>query len=287
MKLSKDANMTEQTTLSPVVKWVGGKRQLLPELLVRLPKRWNKYGEVCFGGGALALAVQPDSLVINDVNAELINMYEVVRDEPKKLIADLKRHKNEADYFYELRSLDRDARKYKRLSKVKRASRLLYLNKTCFNGLYRVNAQGQMNAAFGRYKHPNICPEADILALSEYLNRVDVTFSSLDFAEVCKQFKEGDFVYIDPPYDPISDTAAYTGYAAGGFSRHDQIRLKELCDEMNERGVKWMLSNSSTDFIRDLYREYNVEIVEVRRNVSCKANSRGAVDEVIVRNYER
>lgn len=278
--------MTKQkTNIVPVVKWVGGKRQLLPQLLERLPESFDTYCEPFIGGGALLLAVQPNKAIINDFNEELINVYLTVRDECPQLIEDLKRHKNESEYYYYIRGLDRDIETWQSLSNVQRASRFLYLNKTCYNGLYRVSSQGFMNTPFGRYKKPNICPTEDLTALSNYLQSNSVQIMCGDYRTAVESLSKGDFVYFDPPYDPISVTSAYTGYTSGGFTKDNQRELAETCRMLNERGVLFMLSNSATEFIKGLYEDFNIEIVKAKRAINCKGNGRSPVDEVIVRNY--
>ncbi|WP_032121107.1 DNA adenine methylase [Clostridium amazonitimonense] len=272
--------------VTPVVKWVGGKRQLLPEIRKFIPSRITTYYEPFIGGGAVLFDIQPKKAVINDVNCELVNLYEVIKDYPDELIEDLKKHKNEEDYFYQLRELDRVEENYSKLSNIEKASRIHYLNKTCYNGLFRVNRAGQFNSPFGRYKDPNIVNEITIRAVSKYLNEANIKFLCCDFEESLKGIKKGAFVYFDPPYDPVSDSSSFTGYAKGGFNRSEQIRLKQLCDNLNSKGIKFLLSNSSTEFIMDLYRDYNIEIIQAKRAINSKADERGEVDEVLVRNYE-
>ena len=271
--------------VAPVLKWVGGKRQLLGALAPLIPKRFTHYCEPFFGGGAVLFALQPNKAIVNDLNHELIGVYEVIRDHVDELIALLKTHENSPEYFYELRNLDRDPKSYLSLSKVERASRIIYLNKTCFNGLFRVNRQGEFNAPFGHYKHPNIVNEPVVRAVSRFFNSCNVTFYSEDFSSVLRRLDKGTFVYLDPPYDPLSDSSNFTGYSSGGFSRADQLRLKECCDELSAKGIKFMLSNSSTDFIRELYSDYNITAVDARRNINVKGDRRGPVRELVVRNY--
>lgn len=280
--------MKKDKLVRPVVKWVGGKRQLIPEIEKYIPEKISTYYEPFLGGGAVFFYLQENKAVVNDVNQELINLYEVIRDDASGLIEDLKNHKNSSEYFYRIRSLDRDKEKYDKLSKVERASRIHYLNKTCFNGLFRVNQQGEFNTPFGRYKNPDFINEANIKAVSRYLNKANIRFKCGDFEEAVKGIRKGAFVYFDPPYDPISESSNFTGYDKGGFNRKEQIRLKKLCDNLDDRGVNFLLSNSSTDFILELYkdRDYKIEIVEARRAVNSKGNKRGKVDEILVRNYE-
>lgn len=270
---------------APVVKWVGGKRQLLPQILPLIPKRMTAYCEPFLGGGAVLFALQPKRALVNDLNQDLITVYRVIKEDADALIEHLSRHENTPEYFYRIRDLDRDKEAYAALSDVEKASRLLYLNKTCYNGLFRVNASGAFNSPYGHYRRPNIVNEQTIRGVSRYFNSCDITFFSGDFASVLEQVPKGGFVYLDPPYDPVSDTASFTGYNRGGFGREEQMRLKECCDALTARGVKFLLSNSATPFIRELYGSYRVSIVQARRAVNSVASRRGAIEEVLVRNY--
>ena len=271
---------------SPILKWVGGKRQLLPEINKYVPKKISTYYEPFLGGGAVLFNIQPLKAIVNDVNSELINLYQVVKYDVESLIRDLAKHKNEADYFYEIRSWDRNSEFYNRLTNVERASRIYYLNKTCYNGLFRVNQAGQFNTPFGRYKNPNIENPYILRAVSKYFNEAAIEFRNTDFEESVKGIRKGAFVYFDPPYDPVSDSANFTGYAKGGFDKSEQLRLKKLCDRLNERGVKFLLSNAATPFIIDLYKDYYVEIIQAKRAINSNGDARGEVDEVLVRNYD-
>ena len=238
------------------------------------------------GGGAVLFHLQPGRAVVNDINEELINMYLVIKDNVEELVDSLKKHKNEKEYYYMIRDLDRDKEKYNQLSNIEKASRIIYLNKTCYNGLFRVNSQGQFNVPFGRYKNPDIVNETTLRAVSNYLNKAEITFKCTDFEEAVKGIKKGAFVYFDPPYDPVSDTSSFTGYDINGFDKKEQERLKELCDKLDKRGVKFLLSNSATDFILDLYKDYNTTVVKARRAINSKGNRRGEIDEVLVKNYD-
>ncbi len=278
--------MKNNPLVSPVVKWVGGKRQLLQDILKHIPDRYSTYYEPFVGGGAVLFHLQPEKIVINDINEELMSVYNVICNNVEELIEDLKKHKNESDYFYKIRELDRDREKYAQLNNIGRASRIIYLNKTCYNGLFRVNRQGEFNTPFGRYKNPNIVNEATLRAVNNYFNRAKVTLKCGDFEEAVKGIRKGSFVYFDPPYDPVSDSANFTGYDKGGFDKDEQIRLKKLCDKLNNRGVKFLLSNSSTEFILDLYKDYNITIVKAKRSINSKGDGRGDVNEVLVKNYE-
>lgn len=278
--------MKKNKLVAPVLKWVGGKRQLLDVLMPLLPNKVTTYCEPFIGGGALLFEMQPKVAYVNDINRELIRVYEVIKHDVENLIIVLQEFRNEADYFYSVRDWDRDKLKYATLTDVEKAARIIYLNKTCYNGLFRVNNAGEFNAPFGSYRNPNIVNAPTLRAVSSYLNSASVRLTSLDYAEVLRDLPKGTFVYLDPPYDPISDTSSFTGYSRGGFSRDDQIRLRECCDHLHSRGLKFMLSNSATDFIKEQYAAYNITVVRAKRAINSNAAKRGEVDEVVVRNYE-
>lgn len=278
--------MKKNNLVTPVLKWVGGKRQLLDTLRPLLPKTISKYCEPFVGGGAMLFDLQPKKALVNDINSDLILVYTVIRDNVDELIQRLEQFENTSEMFYSVRDWDRDLEKYEALSDVERAARVIYLNKTCYNGLYRVNNAGEFNSPFGNYKNPNIVNAPVLRAVNAYFNTAEITFSSVDYAELLKNVRRGTFVYLDPPYDPVSDTSSFTGYARGGFTKDDQIRLRECCDELNRRGVRFMLSNSATDFIREQYAAYHITTVQAKRTINSIASKRGDVDEVVVRNYE-
>ncbi len=276
--------MAKNTCVQPFLKWAGGKRQLLDEIRKYVPKGYNTYYEPFVGGGAVLFSLQPERAVINDINAELIRTYRVIRDDVDTLLEHLARHQNDKEYFYALRALDR-TEQFQSLSPAERASRLIYLNKTCYNGLFRVNRQGQFNVPFGGYKNPNIVNEPVLRAVHQYLVENEIDILNTDFVEAVASAKEGDFVYIDPPYDPISSTASFTGYSLDGFGKDEQIRLKKTVDSLTNRGCKVLLSNSATDFIKDLYKDYHIVIVAANRAINSNASKRGKIDEVLVMNY--
>lgn len=278
--------MPKNRLVAPVVKWVGGKRQLLNDITPLLPSKFTTYCEPFLGGGAVLFHVQPTNAYANDINAELIQMYEVIRDHVDELIAELEQHPNNEEHFYNIRDWDRDKEKYAQLSKIQKAARIIYLNKTCYNGLFRVNNAGEFNTPFGHYKSPNIVNAPTLKAVSNYFNKAHITFSSVDYEEVLSKLPKGSFVYLDPPYDPVSDTANFTGYTKSGFGRDEQIRLRKCCDDLDRRGIKFMLSNSATEFIKQQYHAYSITPVKAKRAINSNAEKRGAVDEVVVRNYE-
>lgn len=271
--------------LNPIVKWVGGKRQLLPAIHSLLPRNMGRtYFEPFLGGGAVLWSLRPVRAVVNDLNPELVNLYAVVRDSPHELLTTVQSYRNEPDFFYELRGLDRNREAFESMSSVERAARMLYLNRTAFNGMYRVNSSGQFNVPFGRYKNLNI-DEANLLRISAYLRNAEVSLLNGDYHKAVEGAKEGDFVYFDPPYDPVSETAAFTAYSAGGFTRENQRELFELCVKLDRHGIRFMVSNSRTEFIEGLYDRFNVSIVQARRSVNSVGSKRGAVEEVLVTNY--
>jgi len=265
----------------PFVKWAGGKRQLTKVLTNNLPPSYNRYIEPFVGGGALLFEVLPYKAIINDINTELINAYTVIKDDIDALIEDLKKHKNEEEYYYKIRSLDPE-----KLSAVERASRFIYLNKTCFNGLYRENSKGKFNVPFGKYKNPKILDEENLRAVSEYLNTAEISILNLDYKEVCKLAKKGDFVYLDPPYYPISKSSSFTKYHKLDFTERDQMELTEVFRELDRKGCYVMLSNSNTKFIKELYKEYEIWEVSANRFINCKGDKREKVNvEVLIKNY--
>lgn len=266
----------------PIVKWVGGKRQLMFELLKNMPKSYNRYFEPFIGGGALFFELQPENAYISDMNEELINLYTVVRDNVYELIDDLSKHEVSKEYFLEIRNIDR-TKKYAELSDVERASRFIYLNRTCFNGMYRVNSQGQFNVPFGHYKNPRIIDENNLLNCSELLKKTEIKCA--DFSEILTKVKKGDFVYFDPPYVPLNETSSFTSYTKDGFDIDMQIKLRDVCDELDSMGVKFMLSNSDTKLVKELYANYEIKKVFASRAINANADGRGKITEVLVRNY--
>ena len=272
--------------VAPFLKWVGGKRQLMPSIVELLPKNIKElnYVEPFIGGGAVLFNLQPKNAIINDFNTELINVYETIKNNLPELITDLKKHENNPEYFYQIRGLDRTD-KFKKLTSIERASRIIYLNKTCFNGLYRVNNAGEFNAPFGRYNNPNIVNEPTLKAVNKYLNSNNIILRNGDYADILTEVNENSFVYLDPPYHPISENSNFTGYVQGGWNIFDQIRLREFCDQLNERGIKFLLSNSSAPLIKDQYENYTIKTVKANRAINSNGADRGEVDEFLIRNY--
>lgn len=266
----------------PIVKWVGGKRQLMFELLKNMPKSYNRYFEPFIGGGALFFELQPQNGYISDMNEELINLYSVVRDNVYELIDDLNKHEVSKEYFLKIRNLDR-TEKYNSLSDVKKASRFIYLNRTCFNGMYRVNSQGQFNVPFGNYKNPRIVDAENLMNCSKLLKNTEICYA--DFSEILNKVQKGDFVYFDPPYVPLNETSSFTSYTKDGFDLDMQFKLREVCDELDSMGVMFMLSNSDTKLVNELYSSYEIKKVFASRAINANGNGRGKITEVLVRNY--
>lgn len=275
--------------LTPIVKWVGGKRQLLKDIIPMIPSDYSTYVEPFIGGGAVLFELQPKKAIFNDLNSELINVYNIIKNNPIELIEKLNIHKNNnsADYFYSVRELDRNIEKYEQLSEIDKAARIMYLNKTCYNGLFRVNSSGQFNSPYGRYKNPKIVDEEAILAMSRYFNENEITILNGDYKNSLKELDDQTFVYLDPPYMPISTSSSFTGYTENGFDINMQKELKEECDKLNEKGIKFLQSNSDCEFIRELYKDYSIKTIKAKRNINSKGNSRGEINEVLIYNYEQ
>lgn len=268
--------------LKPILKWVGGKRQLLGEIAPLVPSSPSLYVEPFVGGAAVLLDRQPKKALISDFNEELINVYRVVRDDPKQLIELLEGYEreNSSEHYYEVRALDRDV-SFSQASSIERAARIIYLNKTCFNGLFRVNSQGQLNVPYGRYKHPNIVNEPGIMALSTYLQG-DIDIRCGDYAAALENLPKNSFVYLDPPYMPVSATSAFTGYTEGGFDYDEQVRLRDECLKLKEQGISFLQSNSDCLAIRELYEGFTLKTVKAKRSINSKGDKRGAVNEVLI-----
>jgi DNA adenine methylase len=267
----------EREKATPFIKWVGGKTALLPELLKHVPNRLRGYHEPFVGGGALFFAVQPRRAHLADHNPELVHCYTQVRDDVYGVLDVLARHLYERAHFDTVRAFDP-----LRLRPAERAARFIYLNKTCFNGLWRVNRAGRFNVPIGRYKNPKFNDPATLITASRALRGVSLTYAP--FEESMAKAAPGDFVYLDPPYDPVSPTASFASYTAGGFSWEDQRRLAHACVVLNRRGVRFLLSNSATPRVRALYAGFEQRMVKAPRFVNSKAGARGPVDEVLVFN---
>jgi DNA adenine methylase len=268
--------------VSPFLKWAGGKQRLLAQYAQHFPLREQikHYYEPFIGSAAVFFHQQYSPATLSDQNGKLIEVYRLVRDDVDRVIAALRPHRNEAGYFYAIRAQDPAL-----LSPEDRAARLIFLNKTCYNGLYRENSKGEFNVPFGRYKNPKICDEVRLRAASAALRGVELKVG--DFAEVVGTAVAGDFVYFDPPYVPLSPTSSFTSYNKNGFNLADQKRLAEIVGKLTKIGVKVMLSNSSADIVYELYGRSGYRIIDIqaRRNINSKASRRGPVKELLILNY--
>lgn len=278
---TRDLNVApakEEAGATPFLKWVGGKRSIIESLKARMPESYNDYYEAFIGGGALFFDLKPKKAHISDANLDLIITYKVVQQDVEKLIEILKKHQRLhcEEYYYRVRD------RHHQDDPIEVAARLIYLNKTCFNGLYRVNKKGEFNVPVGSYVNPGICQEDNLRACSKALKSTIIEYKDYEKIEP----KEGDFCYFDPPYHPVSGTS-FTAYSMFDFTEKDQQNLAEFCRALHRKGVKIMLSNSNTEFIRNLYRGniFNIGIVNAPRNVNCKPNGRNAVEEVLITNY--
>jgi DNA adenine methylase len=286
--MSQETGTTASVAARPFLKWAGGKQRLLKHYKRLLPESARTYHEPFVGSGALFFHLRAGDFAehyyLYDANEELVNAYLVVRDRLDALIEALDEHQrlHSADHYYQVRAWDQEAG-WEARSPVERAARLIYLNKTCYNGLWRVNRRGHFNVPLGRYRRPNILDRPRLRAASDTLQGVDVEES--DFREVADRAGAGDFVYFDPPYVPLTRTANFTSYYAGGFGQAEQEALAETYRHLDGRGCRVMLSNSDTDLVRELYASYHIIPVEARRAINSQPGKRGPVSEVVVLNY--
>jgi DNA adenine methylase len=276
--------------IQPFVKWVGGKRGLLSQITPLLPKKFNNYFEPFVGGGALFFELQKQGkldgkkVYLFDINSELINAYNIVKESPKKLIEKLFEFKenHSKEYYYEVRAWDREDN-FLELDKITRASRFIYLNKTCFNGLYRVNRKNQNNVPMGSYKNPNIC-DSDIIYSASYALQ-NATILNASYIDVLKYATKDDLVYFDPPYYPLNPTSSFTSYSEFEFLDREQEELFELFSELDRKGAFVVHSNSDTEFINELYNKFDIKKIQANRFINSKGSGRGKISEVLVRNF--
>jgi DNA adenine methylase len=270
-------------TAAPIVKWAGGKGRLLEQLTPLLPELRERYFEPFLGGAALFFALAPAQSFLSDVNPALVRTYKAVRVDVDDVLAELRllaiEGTNEKAFY-----ATRDRYNRGGLRDAAHAAAFIYLNRTCFNGLHRVNKRGEFNVPYGRYAAPRIIDEPGLRAASAALARA--TILQADFAHVIEQARAGDFVYLDPPYVPVSTTASFTAYAKEGFRREDQQRLSNVFRELDSMGCHVMLSNSDSPLVRELYAGFNFDVVHTSRAIACKGESRGRIAELVVRNYE-
>ena len=273
----------------PFVKWAGGKRQIIDKLLKLAPVEYNTYYEPFVGGGALLFELSPKVAVINDSNKELMNVYKILStdegyEETLKLLNTYEKKHDEA-FYYKIRNLDKDKEKFAKLTDYERAARTIYLNKACFNGLYRVNSKGEFNVPFNKKLKINTYDGQNMTLAYVYFQTNKITMLSTDFEEAVKDAKKGDFIYFDPPYDSENDDT-FNSYTEEGFGKDEQIRLARVYKELSDRGCYVMLSNHNTTLINELYKDFNINVITAKRNINSKGEKRGSVEEVIITNYE-
>lgn len=279
------ANSEPNERAKPFIQWVGGKREMIPQYEEFIPKKFKNYYEPFLGGGAIFFYLQPEKAILADNNKELIKTYEGIRDNPEEVIKLLKelRSKHSKELFTKIRNIDREINIFAGLNSAEIAARMIYLNQTCFNGLYRVNQQSQFNVPIGSSLNRLICDEHTIRSASKILK--NITIQESDFETSVRNARLGDFIYLDPPYYPISINSDFTRYTKEKFYQEDQVRLKKEIDRLSRIGCKIMLSNSDCDFIKNLYKEYKIRKVYSGRTLSCKKDQRGKVSELIITNY--
>lgn len=269
----------------PFLQWVGGKRNMIEQYNEYIPNKFNTYIEPFLGGGAMFFYLKPQNAIINDSNPELIKAYEGVRDNAEEVIDILRelKKRHSKDLYVRVRELDREISIFDSFSNYEIASRMIYLNQTGFNGVYRINKQGQFNVPIGSSLNRLICDAETLKLASHALKEIEVLCE--DFQNILKKANKGDFVYLDPPYQPVSKYSDFTRYTKEKFFEEDQIRLKEEVDQLTKKGVKIMLSNSDSSLIRKIYRKYKIIEVQSGRSLNCKANKRGKVKELLILNY--
>ena len=266
---------TKAPVAKPILKWAGGKTQMLGELMPRVPKTYGRYIEPFFGGGALFFSLKPENAIIADSNPELINMYLQVAHHVDDVIECLQKYENTSEMFYEVRSLD-----WQTLPKAEAAARTIYLNKTCFNGLYRVNRRGQFNTPFGKYKNPKICDIDALRLASEALRKADILCG--DYILVLEHYAQpGDFVFLDPPYLPISENSDFKRYTKEQFYEDDHVELAKMIDTLHERGCYVILTNSNHPLVHQLYEQYKIEVIQTKRHISCHGDTRKGEDVIV------
>ena len=271
--------------ISPILKWAGGKRQLLSEIIPLVPSSFDAYYEPFVGAGAVLLALQPQKAIVNDANTELITVYEVIRDNPSELIDLLKQHeaKHNKEHYYLIRDLDRHEDAFSSLDKITKAARTIYLNRTCFNGLYRVNQKGYFNTPMRRNTSIQIVNEVGIQKISQYLNSANITFLNSDYHFALETVSSGDFVFLDPPYFPTSRDS-FVRYDMSPFGIEEQHELKKVCDQLTQKGIRFIETNSDCDEIRELYSDYRLIEIDVRRSINARVDGRRG-KELIILNY--
>lgn len=274
------------SSVRPFVKWVGGKRRSLPKLMNFVPQHIDTYVEPFVGGGAMLFAIKFKRAIINDSNEELINAYRTIRDDLDGLIEILRDMPYELEFFKKVRAWDRDKEAFYKRSNTERAARLIYLLKTCFNGLYRVSKKNYFNTPFGKLNNPLICDVETLTAVNDFLNTHDIEICNEGYDTVLERIPDDSFVYLDPPYAPLSTTSSFTSYQPGQWGDSDQRILAHHCDKLNKRKIKFMQSNSTAPICFDLYKHYQINTLDATRCINSQVNSRGAIKELVITNYD-
>lgn len=268
-----------QTAPKPFLKWAGGKSRLIPQYTTYFPANYQTYYEPFLGGGAIFFYLQPNQAFLSDINRQLINAYQCVRNHTEELISRLEKHQqhHNQSYYYQMRS-------QKFSNSLDQAARLIYLNKTCFNGLYRENRHGQFNVPMGKYKNPRICSRELLITAAKTLQSATLKVQSFE-AIVNQANSPADFVYFDPPYHPLSPTSNFTSYSHHKFGVDEQEKLAEIFGILHSRGVKVMLSNSNTELIRYLYKDFNIHPIQAGRAINSNPQNRGKITELLITSY--
>ena len=279
--------------LEPFVKWVGGKRKVIKFIKPLLPQKFDTYYEPFVGGGALLFYLQPQKFVINDINSELMNAYIVLKKNYKKLREYLKlmEYGHSKNFYSKIRNIDKNPIDHKDLnmedSKELRAARFIYLNKACYNGIYRVNSKGYFNVPWKKEKEVKIFEHSNLTKIASFLKKTDSIIKNTTYINAIKKITPKDFVYFDPPYDYENGVNGFDSYEKNGFGLEGQKELAKLCKELNEKNVKFMVSNHNTKLIKKLYSEFNIKTIKVNRLIGGKGSQRKKVQEVLITNYEQ
>ncbi|WP_339033493.1 Dam family site-specific DNA-(adenine-N6)-methyltransferase [Spiroplasma endosymbiont of Cantharis rufa] len=269
----------------PILKWVGGKTQIINEIKNEFPNNFNNYFELFIGGGALTFDMLNSKTIINDLNSEVINLYLCIRDNYESVVDyienfRIKYNKSPEKFYYKLRSYEE---KYFEKNKFMDAARTLFLNKTCFNGLFRKNSKDEFNVPWNKkIIAPKIYDIDNIIIISNFLKKINIQNKSFEYFK--NKIKKGDLVYLDPPYDKLNNST-FEAYNKDSFGKEGQIALKEFCDFINEIGAKFILSNHDTTFIKEIYKKYNIKIIRATRMVNSKSSGRGKINELLIKNF--
>ena len=274
--------ISDKQTISPFLKWAGGKTQLIPEIYPRIPVIKDRYIEPFMGAAAIFFHVSPQKGWLNDINEELVNCFCTVRDEVEQLIEKLSSYRYDRDFYYKIRALDRQEGGLYNLDKIERAARFIFLNRTCFNGLYRVNSKGHFNVPFGRYKNPDIAIKEKLLGCHRLMQ--DTKITQMHFREVLSKVKQGDFVYLDPPYLPLSNSSNFTTYDKRGFGEEEQLELAEFLHYFNQKNISFLASNADHPIIYALYEGLKIIKISAKRSINSNPKKRGQIGELLISN---